>query len=100
MAIRMNEIFPFLACYSQKLMFLFGNRDTSPVKESGENKIGTILLKKWYLYSVSTSSCLWSFANNYTVHLLYYTSLLRILCLYRIHCDFQDLNGQLKNGFN
>ena len=25
--IRMNEIFPCLACYGQKLIFLFGNRD-------------------------------------------------------------------------
>ena len=45
MTIRMNKIFPYLACYFQKLIFLFGNRDRSPVKESSENKIGTIILE-------------------------------------------------------
>ena len=30
--IRMNEIFPCLACYGQKLIFLFGNRDKDKQK--------------------------------------------------------------------
>ena len=30
--IRMNEIFPCLACYGQKLKFLFGNRDKDKLK--------------------------------------------------------------------
>ena len=32
--IRMNEIFPCLACYGQKLKFLFGNRDKDKHKLS------------------------------------------------------------------
>ena len=46
----MNEIIPCLACYGQRLIFLFGNRDkdqqinTSSVKGSGEDEIGTNFL--------------------------------------------------------
>lgn len=43
--IRINEIFPRLACYGQKLIFLFGNEikiNTSSVKRNGEDQIGTI----------------------------------------------------------
>ena len=45
--IRMNEIFSCLACYGQRLIFLFGNRNkvkTSSVKGSGEDEIQTNFL--------------------------------------------------------
>ena len=48
MTIKMNEIFLCLTCYGQKLNFVFGNWDkdnTSSVKQSGEDEIGTIILK-------------------------------------------------------
>ena len=47
--IRMNEIFPVLACCGQKLNFLCSvietKINTSTVKQSSEDKIGTIILK-------------------------------------------------------
>ena len=41
----MNETFLCLACYGQKLIFLFGNRDKDKQKGGGEDEIGTIFLK-------------------------------------------------------
>ena len=43
--IRINEIFPSLACYSQQLNFFEKKINTSSVKQSGEDEIGTIFLK-------------------------------------------------------
>ena len=46
--IRMNEIFPCLACYRQKLIFFVRKSrqiNISPVKGSGEDEIGTIFFK-------------------------------------------------------
>ena len=46
---RMNEIFPCLTCYGQKLNFyvwkLRTKINTSSVKRSGEDEIGIIILK-------------------------------------------------------
>ena len=54
-------------------VFLFGNWDKDK-HEIGERKRRrknwNIFLKKGCLRSVLTSSCLWSFTNNYTVHSL------------------------------
>ena len=48
--IRLNEIFPYLACYGQKLNFFCSEIETniniSSVKGSGENEIGIIFFKK------------------------------------------------------
>ena len=68
---RMNEIFPCLTCYGQKLFFFFGNRhkDKHKLCERKQQRWNwSNFSKKWYLRSVLTSCCLWSFANNYTVH--------------------------------
>ena len=47
--IRMNEMFPCLDCYGQKLIFFCSEIETkinrSSVKGSGEDEIGTILKK-------------------------------------------------------
>ena len=43
--IRINEIFPSLACYSQQLNFFEKKINTSSVKQSGEDKIRLIFLK-------------------------------------------------------
>ena len=51
--IRINEIFPRLACYGQKLTFLFGNEikiNTSSVKRNGEDQIGTFFFLKSVIY--------------------------------------------------
>ena len=48
MTIRINEIFPCLACYDQKLSFFleFETKiNTNSVKASFEEEIGTIFLK-------------------------------------------------------
>ena len=46
---RMNEIFPCLVCYGQRLSFFFSEIETkistSPVKGSGEDEIRTVFLK-------------------------------------------------------
>ena len=41
----MNEIFPCLAYYSQKLSFFFGNWDKDKYKLCEEEEMGTIFLK-------------------------------------------------------
>ena len=68
---RMNETFPCLACYGQKLIFLLGNRDKDKHKfcerkrwRWNRNKF----FKQWYLRSVLNSSCLRPFINNIAVH--------------------------------
>ena len=45
--IRMNEIFPCLACCGQKFLFseIETKINTNLVKRSGEDEIGTIILK-------------------------------------------------------
>ena len=51
--IRINEIFPGLARYGQKLTFLFGNEikiNTSSVKRNGEDQIGRIFFFKSVIY--------------------------------------------------
>ena len=50
----------------------FGSQDKNQqisVKGSSEDEMGTIsFFKKWYLRSILTSSCFWSFAINYAIH--------------------------------
>ena len=69
--IRMTEIFLCLVCYDKSLVFLFGNRDKDKHKlceKKRRRRDGNNFYKKWYLWFVSNSSCLWSFINDYTVH--------------------------------
>ena len=85
--IRMNEMFPCLACYGQKAIFLFGYRDKDKHKLSGTKQQKwnwNNLIKKLYLRWVLSASCLWSLTNNYTVtsatskkstlHLIFFTN--------------------------
>ena len=57
--IRMNEIFPCLACYGQKLNFFqFGNRDKDKHNLSETKRNWNSFFKKGYLRCALTSSCL------------------------------------------
>ena len=69
--IRMNEIFPCLACCVKSLIFMFGNRgkDKHKLGETNRRRWNwNNYFKKWYLQCVLNTSFLWSFKNNYTVH--------------------------------
>ena len=58
--IKVNEIFPFLACYGQNLNFFSSEIETKinarSVKGSFEDEIESFL-KKWYIRSVVTDFC-------------------------------------------
>ena len=67
---RIHKMSPCFACYRQKLKLVARkarqyNHKLVKGKKKWEN-----FLKKWYLRSVSTNSCLWSFTNIYTSYII------------------------------